>query len=67
MTNSIVKKLVEMTGMEMYTVDGQAARHSRDHVRNDTISERLKVANITEKCRNAILGWFGHEKRRDQR
>ena len=38
----------------------------RDHVRNDDIWERLKVENITERCRKARLRWFGHVKRRDQ-
>ena len=33
----------------------------RDHARNDDIRERLKVENITDRCR-----WFGHVKRRDQ-
>ena len=28
--------------------------------------ERLKVENITERCRKARLRWFGHVKRRDQ-
>ena len=38
----------------------------RDHVRNDDIKERLKVENITKRCREARLRLFGHEKRRDQ-
>ena len=38
----------------------------RDHVRNDDIMDKLKVENITERCRKAILMWFGHVKRRDQ-
>ena len=35
-------------------------------MRNDNIRERLKVENITERCRKARLRWFGHMKRRDQ-
>ena len=35
-------------------------------MRNDNIRERLKVENITERCRKARLGWFGNVKRRDQ-
>ena len=38
----------------------------RDHERNDDIRARLKVENITERCRKARLRWFGHEKRRGQ-
>ena len=38
----------------------------RDHVRNDNTRERLKVENITERCRKARLRWFGRVKRRDQ-
>ena len=38
----------------------------RDHVRNYDIRERLKVQNITERCRKARLRWFGHVKRRYQ-
>ena len=37
----------------------------RYHVRNDDIREKLKVENITERCRKARLGWFDHVKRRD--
>ena len=46
--------------------DGHAATIFRDHVRNDDIRERLKVENITERCRKARLSRFGHVKRRDQ-
>ena len=35
-------------------------------MRNDNIRERLKVETITERCRKAILRWFGHVNRRDQ-
>ena len=57
-TSSHVKKL-EVTEMKMcHTI--------RDHVRNDDIRERLKVENITERCRKARLRWFSHVKRRDQ-
>ena len=35
-------------------------------MRNDDIKERLKVENITERCRKARLRWFGHVKWRDQ-
>ena len=35
-------------------------------MRNDNIRERLKVENITERCRKARLRWFGHMKRRYQ-
>ena len=35
-------------------------------MRNDDIGEKLKVENITERCRKARLRWFGHVKRRDQ-
>ena len=31
----------------------------RDHVRNDDIRDRLKVENITERCRKARLRWSG--------
>ena len=37
-----------------------------DHVRNDDIRERLKVENITDRCRKPIMLWFEHVKRRDQ-
>ena len=63
MTSSHVNKL-EVTEMKMC---GWACSHTlRDHVRNDDIIERLKVENITERCRKAILRWFRHVKRRDQ-
>ena len=32
-------------------------------MRNKDIRERLNVANITQRCRYAKLGWFGHVKR----
>ena len=35
-------------------------------VRNYNISERLKVENITKRCRKARLKWVGHVMRRDQ-
>ena len=37
-----------------------------DHVRTDDTRERLKVENITERCRKARLMWFGHDKKRYQ-
>ena len=37
--------------------DGHAATH-RHHARNDNSRERLKVENITERCRKARLRWF---------
>ena len=62
-TSSQVKKL-EVTEMKMCR---WACCHTlRDHVRNDDIREKLKVENITERCRKARLRWFGHAKRRDQ-
>ena len=30
-------------------------------MRHNDIRERLKVENITERCRKARLMWFGHE------
>ena len=35
-------------------------------MRNDTITEGLKVENITVRSRNPRLGWCGHVKRRTQ-
>ena len=35
-------------------------------VNNDDTRERMKVENITEKCRKARLRWFDHVKRRYQ-
>ena len=62
-TSSQVKKL-EVTEMKMCR---WACCHTlRYHVRNDDIREKLKVENITERCRKARLRWFGHAKRRDQ-
>ena len=62
-TNSHVKKL-EVTEMKMCR---WACGHTLgDHVRNDDIRERLKVENITERCRKARMRWFGHVKRQDQ-
>ena len=56
MTSSHVKKL-EVTEMKMCRwACGQTLR---DHVRNDDIRKRLKVENITERCRKARLRWFG--------
>ena len=63
MTSSHVKKL-EVTEMKM---SRWACGHTlRDRVRNDNTRERLKVENITERCRKARRRWFGHVKRRDQ-
>ena len=63
MTSSRMKKL-EVTEMKMCR---WACGHTLiDHVRNDDTSDRLKVDNITKRCRKARLGWFGCVKRRDQ-
>ena len=63
MTSSHVKKL-EVTEMKM---SRWACGHTlRDRVRNDNTRERLKVENITERCRKARLRWFGHIKRQDR-
>ena len=62
-TRSHVKKL-EVT--EMKTCRWTCGHTLRDHVRNDDIRKKLKVENITERCRKARLRWFGHVKRRDQ-
>ena len=35
-------------------------------MRNDNHRERLKVENISERCRKVRLVWFGHVKRWDQ-
>ena len=35
-------------------------------MRNDNITERLKVDTITERCRESRLKWFGHVTRRNQ-
>ena len=35
-------------------------------MRNGNTRERLNVENVTERCRKARSGWFGHVKRRDQ-
>ena len=60
-TSSHAKKL-EVTDMKMCR---WACGHMlRVHVRNDNIRERLKVENITKRCRKARLRWFGHVKRR---
>ena len=62
-TSSHVKKL-EVTEMKMCR---WACGHTlRGHVRNYDIRKKLKVENITEKCRKARLRWFGHVKGRDQ-
>ena len=34
-----------------------------NHAGNDNIMERLKVENITERCRKVRLGWFGQVNR----
>ena len=63
MTSSHVNKL-EVIEVKMCR---WACGHTlRDHVRNDDTRERLKVENITERCRKARLRWFGNVKRRDQ-
>ena len=65
-TSSHVKKL-EVTEMKMCRSYRWACGHIlRDHVRNDDIRKKLKVENITERCRKARLMRFGHVKRRDQ-
>ena len=46
-TSSNVKKLVEMTEMKMWIWAG--GHTVRDHVRNDTIRERLKEENTTQR------------------
>ena len=62
-TSSHVKKL-EVTEMKMCRwVCGHTLSY---HVRNDDITKKLKVENITERCRKARLRWFSHVKRRDQ-
>ena len=62
-TNPHMKKL-DVTEMKMCR---WACGHTlRYHVINDTFRERLKVENITERCRKARLRWFGHVKRRDK-
>ena len=40
--------------------------HPHKDARKDNTRERLKVDNITEKCRKVGLRWFGYVKRRDQ-
>ena len=62
-TSSCVKK-VEVTEIKMCRC--ACGLTLRDHVRNDNIRGRLKVENITERCRKARLRWIGHIKRRDQ-
>ena len=62
-STSRMKKL-EVTEMKMCR---WACGHTlRDHAQNDDIRKRLKVENITERCRKARLRWFGDVKRRDQ-
>ena len=63
LTRSHVKKR-EVTEMKMCR--WVCCNTPRDHVRNDDISERLKLENITERCKKARLSWVGHVKRRDQ-
>ena len=61
-TSSHVRKL-EVTEMKMCR---WACGHTLiDHVSNVDIREKLKVENITERCRKARLRWFGHVKIRD--
>ena len=56
-TSSHVKKL-EVTELKMCRL---ACGHTlSDHMRNDYIREKLKVENMTERCRKARLGWFCH-------
>ena len=56
MTGSHVKKM-EVTKMKM---SRWACGHTlRDHVRHYNMRERLKVENITERCRKARLRWSG--------
>ena len=62
MTSSHLKKLVVT---EMKICSWACSHPLRDHVRHDDIRKRLKVENITERCRKQN-GWFGHVKRRDQ-
>ena len=52
MTSSHVKKL-EVTEMKMCRWAWPCGHILRDHVKNDKIMERLKVENITKRCRNA--------------
>ena len=62
-TSSDVKKL-EVIELKMCR---WACGHTlRDHVKKDDIRERLKVENITERCMEERLRWFGHVKRRYQ-
>ena len=63
MNSSRLKKL-DVTEMDMCRC--ACGRTLRDHVINEDIRERLKVENITERCRKARLMWFGHMNRRDQ-
>ena len=59
MTSSHAKKL-EVTEMKMCR---WACGHTlTDNLRNDDIRKRLKVENITERCRKARLRWFGTRK-----
>ena len=61
MTGSHVKKM-EVTKMKMSRwAGGHTLRdHTlRDHVRHYNMRERLKVENITERCRKARLRWSG--------
>ena len=62
-TSSHVKKL-EVTEIKMCR--WTCGHTLRDHVRNVDIRKKLKVENITDRCRKARLRWFGHEKRRGQ-
>ena len=62
-TSYHVNKL-EVTEMKMCR--WACGHRLRDHVRNDDIREKLKVENITERCRKARLRCVGHVKRRDQ-
>ncbi len=64
-TSSHVKNL-EVTEMKMCRWAGGHTLSKRPCVMNDDIRERLKVEDITERCRKARLRWFGHVKRRDQ-
>lgn len=35
-------------------------------MRKEVIREKLRIVNITERCRRARLRWFGHVKRGDE-